>query len=315
LSNAAGSAQKYLEMGNTVKSRSADLSNLQFALLLTVPVLVFLVSLMAYPLGYAFWLSLNNVQYLLGAEDFEYVGFENYVKVIYDGAFWHAAAISVRFTVESVILSIGIGLGLALVMSAQAGRSKIVRTVIMLPWAVSLYGTGVMWFYLLNGQSGIVTTLSTWLGAERGPNLFSSGTIVEILALGNAWNMAPLIAFFLLAGINTIPTRLYHLAQIDRLGTLGQFIHVTLPPLRFTLFVFTSIATMFSFKLFDYINIMSRGGPGNASTVLPYLLYETSFEQLDLGYGAAMSFYLLGMIIASTLLLYFFWGRHEEIAN
>jgi len=295
-----------------MQRKYTELSNLQFALLLTLPILVFLIALMGYPLAYAFFLSLNKIEFILGGESFEYVGLANYRQVLSDPNFWHSLLVSLRFVVESVILTIAIGLALALVLSSSVGRSKLFRTIIMLPWAVSLYGTGIMWFYLLSGQTGIITTISLWLGAERPPNVFTAGTIVEILSVGNAWNMAPLVAFFVLAGIKTIPERLYHLAQIDRMGAFAQFLHVTLPPIRFTLFVFTSIATMFSFKLFDYINIMSRGGPGNASTVLPYLLYDISFEQLDLGYGAAMSFYLLAIIITSTLLLYFLWGRREE---
>jgi len=295
-----------------MKQRSTSLSQLQFALLLTLPVLLFLVVLMAYPLGYAIWLSLNDIQYILGSVQVEFVGLDNYIRAAFDPDFWHAVGVSLRFAIESTILAVTIGLGLALVMNSRIGRSKWLRMIIVMPWAVSLYGTGVMWFYLLSGQSGIVTTFFYWFGSDAPPNLFRANIIIELLALGNAWNMAPLIAFFLLAGMNTIPSRLYHLAQIDRLGIWGQFIHVTLPPLRFTLFVFSNIAIIFSLKMFDYIDVMSRGGPGNASTVVPYLLYDTSFQQLELGYGAAMSFYLLAIIIGSTLLLYLLWGRREE---
>ena len=86
---------------------------------------------------------------------------------------------------------------------------------------------------------------------------------------------------------------------------------VTLPPLRFTFFVFTCIITVLSLKQFDYIFTETQGGPGNASSVLTYQLYKISFINLELGYGAAMSFYLLALILAVTLSLYFFWGRRE----
>lgn len=288
------------------------LSHLQFALMLTLPVLIFLVLLMAYPLGYAVWLSFHDIQFVFGKMRVDYVGLGNFVAVYQSAEFWHAVWISVRFTVESVALTILIGLGLALVMNGALGRSRFMRTLILLPWAVSLYGAGTMWFYLTSGQTGVVTAISYWLGFDRPINLMSASSVVEILALGNAWNLAPLVAFFLLANLTTIPRRLYDLAAIDCLSAWGRFIHVTLPPLRFTLFVFTSIATVLSLRLFDFIDIMSRGGPGDSSTVLPYLLYDISFKQLSLGYGAAMSFYLLALIVLSTLLLYFVWGRREE---
>lgn len=293
-------------------ARSRDLSNLQFALLLTVPVLVFLLVLMVYPLCYALWLSMNNVQYLLGQRVVEYVGFENYIKAYQDVQFWHSTRVSLQFTVEAVVLAVSIGLGLALVMNAARKYSKILNTVIIVPWAVSTYGTAVMWFYLVSGQTGIFTTVCAWFGLPSGPNLLAPSLVVEVLAMGYAWNIAPLVAFFLLAGMKATPKRLYHLAQIDGLGFWGRFVHVTLPPLRFSLFVFTSIVTMFSLKLSDYVSIMTRGGPGDSSNVLPYYLYDISFQQLDLSYGAAMSFYLLALIVVAALLLYVVWGRHEE---
>ena len=289
-----------------------QLSNLQFALLLSLPVLLFLLLVMGYPLVYAIWLSLHDVQFIFGKMRAEYVGVANFAQVIGSEEFWHSIWVSIRFTVESVILTISIGLALALVMNMRMRYRGLIRTIIILPWAVSLYGTGVMWFYLARGQSGIATSISYALGFERAVSFITSRFVIETLALANAWNMAPLVAFFLLANLNTIPQRLYHLADIDQLNLVEKFLHVTLPPLRFTLFVFTAIATVLTLKQFDLVYVLSRGGPGDISTVTPFLLYDVSFKQLLLGYGSAMSFFLLVLIVGSTLLLYFLWGRREE---
>jgi ABC-type sugar transport system permease subunit len=146
-------------------------------------------------------------------------------------------------------------------------------------------------------------------------NFVNQTWVIEVLAVGNAWNMAPLVAFFLLANLKTIPSRLYDLAAVDRLSPLETFRYVTLPPLRFTLFVFTSITTVLSMKLFDFVFVLSGGGPGTTSATLTYEIYKRSFRDLDLGYGAAMSFFLLILILGSTFLLYLVWGRREaEIA-
>jgi multiple sugar transport system permease protein len=135
---------------------------------------------------------------------------------------------------------------------------------------------------------------------------------MEYLAMGAAWNMAPLVAFFLLANMLTTPKRLYDLAKIDRMSAFETFWYVTFPPLRFTLFVFTCITAVLAMKTFDYIWTETQGGPGSASGVLTYVLYKTSFVDLDLGYGAAMSFFLLAVILGSTGFLYLLWGRKEE---
>ena len=124
--------------------------------------------------------------------------------------------------------------------------------------------------------------------------------LAAYLAVGAAWNMAPLVAFFLLANMLTTPERLYDLAKIDQMSRLETFWHVTLPPLRFTLFVFTCITTVLAMKTFDYIFTETQGGPGGASSVLTYTLYKISFVNLDLGASAAQSVILMIIVIALT---------------
>jgi len=109
----------------------------------------------------------------------------------------------------------------------------------------------------------------------------------------------------------TTPQRLYDLAKLDRMTRWETFWNVTLPPLRFTLFVFTCVITVLAIKTFDYIFTATQGGPGNASSVLTYVLYRTSFQNLDLGSGAAMSFYLLALLIGSTAAVVLTWGVRE----
>jgi multiple sugar transport system permease protein len=205
-----------------------------------------------------------------------------------------------------------IGLGLALVLNRRLPLGGLMRTLAILPWVVPLYGAGIMFAYLAKGQTGIGTALAFLFGSTEAVNFVSRDWVIEVLAIGNAWSMAPLVAFFLLANLKTIPQRLYHLAAIDRMGAWQTFWNVTLPPLRFTLFVFTCITTVLSLKLFDFIFVLSAGGPGTASATLTYQIYKISFKDLDLGLGAAMSFLLLAMILASTTLLYLLWGRREE---
>jgi multiple sugar transport system permease protein len=290
--------------------RTTELTNLQFALLLAVPVVFFLVLVIAYPLGYAFWLSFENIQFF-GGYQADFIGLANYSDVLNDGAFWHSTWISIRFTVESVILTLLIGMSLALILNRPMRGRALVRAIVILPWAVSPYGAGIIFQCLVQGQTGLATAVAYLLGSPNAINLLTQQWIVEILAVGNAWNVAPLLAFFLLANMATTPKRLYDLAAIDRMTRWEVFRHVTLPPLRFTLFVFTCIITVLSLRVFDYIYTMSRGGPGDASEVLTYQVYKVSFQDLNLGYGAAMSFYLLVLILVSTALLYVLWGRQE----
>lgn len=290
--------------------RTSELSNLRFALLLALPVLLFLVLVVAYPLGYALWMSLHQVIFFGGYRT-QFIGLDNYAQMFADNRFWWSAWVSIRFTLESVVLAMAIGLGLALLLNRPMPLAGLVRTIVILPWCVSLYGTGIMFSYLATGQNGFGTALAYFFGADQPVNLVNQRWVIEVLAVGNAWNMAPLVAFFLLANLKTIPRRLYDLAAIDRLSPLETFWNVTLPPLRFTIFVFTCITTVLSMKLFDYIFVLSGGGPGTTSAAMTFNIYRISFRDLQLGYGAAQSFFLLFLIVGSTLALYFVWGRKE----
>ena len=294
----------------SVKQRTAELTNFQFSLLLALPVLVFLLLVVAYPLGYALWMSLHEIGFF-GGYRATFVGGENFADVIGDRKFKKSLWITVRFTLESVAIAMVAGLLIALVLNRKMRFAGLVRTIVILPWCISLYGTGIIFSYLAKGQTGIGTAIAYALGIEEAVNVVNRQWVIEVLAVGNAWNMAPLVAFFLLANLKTIPSRLYDLAAIDRMSRFETFLNVTLPPLRFTLFVFTCITTVLSMKLFDFIFVLSGGGPGTASATLTYRIYKESFKDLDLGYGAAMSFILLALILGTTLLLYFLWGRRE----
>ena len=242
----------------------------------------------------------------------------NYRDILLSDEFWWSTLVTIRFVLLSVAFTMTIGLGLALLMNRVKRWRAILGTIIILPWSVSLYGAGVMWQYLSRGQTGVVTSIVNRVLGHDVPetateySLISSRHIVDLLALGNAWNLAPLVAFFLLASLQTIPSRLYDLAMIDRLSVWARFVHVTLPPLRYSLFAFTTITLILSMKLLDFIYVMSAGGPGDASATLSFRLFELAFRQSNYGYSAAMSFYLLFLIVGCALGLLFFWGRKLE---
>jgi len=292
------------------RQKVRELSTFQFALLLTLPVFIFLIAVIIYPLGYAVWASFHRIIFFGGYRT-SFVGFENYSAVLKSPAFWHSLRVSLRFTAESVVLTLLIGLGIALALARSFPGKGVIRSLAILPWAFSRYGVGITFKYLWRGHAGLPTALAYLFGMETRVSVLNHQTVIEGLAIGNAWNLAPLVAFFLLANMETIPSRLYDLAEIDHLGPFGKFFYVTLPYLRYTLFVFTVIVAVLSLKVFDYIFVQTGGGPGVASATLTYQIYKESFQHLNLGYGAAMSFYLLGVILAIAFTLYGVWGRKE----
>jgi multiple sugar transport system permease protein len=303
-------------MANSIQSGSAarpptEMSNLRFALVISIPVLLFLLVVVAYPLAYALYLSFNDVQFF-GGYSADWVGLKNYAVVLSDASFWSSLRLTLQFTAETIVLTILVGMGLALILRRLPLGWRWLRALIILPWAVSPYGAGIFFGNLGRGQTGVGTAIANMFSPGATANLITANFIIEYLAVGAAWNIAPLVAFFLLANMLTIPPRLYDLAKIDQMSPFETFWHVTLPPLRFTIFVFTCITAVLAMKTFDYIFTETQGGPGSASSVLTYTLYKISFVDLNLGYGAAMSFFLLAVILGCTAALYLLWGRREE---
>ena len=296
----------------SIKTKNkSELSDLNFALLMALPVLFFLLFVVIYPLGYAFWMSMHKVT-MFGGLKFKFIGLTNYYKVLVNEKFWDAFFVSIRFTLESTLLTIFLGLVIAIILSKNFKYKTFIRSIVIIPWSISLYGCGIMWAQIGRGQTGLLTAIYHLFGGEDKVNLISRSHVIELLALGNAWNLSPLVAFFLLSNISTIPRRLYDLADIDQMSNFKKFWHVTFPPLRFTVFVFTCITIVMSLKLHDFIYTLSQGGPGRVSSTLTYEIYKLSFKNMQLGLGSAMSFYLLFLIVGSTLMLYWLWGRRVE---
>ena len=285
--------------------------NLRFALLIIVPTVAFLLTMVLYPLIYSIWLSLHSVKQFGGVR-FKFVGFDNYVDVYSDPKFWSSTLVTFRFVAESTILAIVIGVGFALILSNIKRHKVLIRTLVILPWGVSLYATGILFGRMLRDRTGVITSVSNLFGVDYAPDLFGAISAVEMTALAQAWNISPLVAFFVLTNIETIPPQLYNLAKIDKLTRWQTFRYVTYPQIRFTVFVLASVVIIFSFKAYDLIAIMTNGGPARATQTLPLELIEVSFIKRKLGYGAAMSVYLLVMIVGSTLLMYAVWGRKVD---
>ena len=285
--------------------------NLKFALFIIIPTIAFLLTMVVYPLGYSIWLSFHNIKQFGGLK-FRNVGLNNYIDVYGDPRFWDSTWVTLQFVFESTLIAIITGVGFALVLSGITRYKLILRTIVILPWGVSLYATGILFGRLLRDRTGVLTVIFEKMGVGMIPELFQAHLAVHMTALAQAWNIAPLVAFFVLTNIETIPPQLYHLAKIDKLTRWQSFWYVTYPQIRFTVFVLTCVVVIFSFKAYDLIAIMTNGGPARATQTLPLELIEVSFIKRNLGYGAAMSVYLLAMIIGSTLLLYFLWGRRAE---
>lgn len=271
----------------------------RFALLVTIPVAIFLLAWVIYPISYSFWLSLNTFVVKHGELQAVFVGLQNYVTAVQDPAVQGSFLVTLEVDVGGIAMTVGMALAIALVLNEILPLSGFWKVVCLLPWAISDFGTGVAWRWIWEGGYGLFNGILTHLGFKSNVSGFvTTQTAIPVLWIAYAWHLAPLGAFFLLASLTVIPQDLYNAAKVDGARALDRFRRVTLPFIRYSLLITLVIATIFITDTIDEVLTITSGGPGDASTTMTYEIYTQTFVLYKLGYGAAISYLLLLFVIA-----------------
>ena len=256
-----------------------------------LPALAIILAILAYPMAASLWLSLHHVALAGGRLQQDFVGFANYSDLLASDTFRLAVANSAFFSVCEVVAVVGLGLGVALLLNHPIGRSGLFRVLLIVPWAIAPVANAVLWKWILNANYGILNAILvqfglidgyvTWLGTPT--------RALQMLLIVDIWKSIPFIALLLLAGLQKIPAMLYRAARLDGANAWQQFRFVTLPSLRTTLAIAIILQTLWSFKLFDLIYVLTRGGPADGTLLLNYLAYRETFNFLHIGNGAAVA--------------------------
>ena len=299
-------------MLRTTPSQLAPLarSDERFALKSVGVVVAFNLSIIILPMIYAVWTSFFDRDVILRTNDF--VGLDHYRVVLSDTAALAAIGRSFEFTVTAGLSTVVISLFLALTLNEEFVGFRAVRSVILLPWAVSEVVSATCWIFMTSPTFGVLTGLTYRLGlTSDNYQWIDENTALYWVAVAFVWHFAPLGAFFLLAALQTVPSNLYNAARIDRANVLDRFMHVTVPHIRSTLMVVLVVITVEAFRNFDIMFALTHGGPGVASQTFPYLIFRYSFEfsRYGLASAAANVLVVIGMVL--TILYYLVLSRRK----
>ena len=261
------------------------------ALVLVAPALLTLVAVIGYPIVRSVLLSFQDAKLTAGAIGTAWVGLGNYQKLPDDEAFSIALRNSAFFTVCEVILVVVIALLTAMLLNTPQGRKPFFTTILLIPWVIAPVANAVLWKWILHANYGVLNAIVVGLGiSERPINwLGTPETALRMLLLADIWKSIPFIALLLLAGLQNIPNYLYKAARLDGATAWQQFRFVTLPGLRTPLALAVILQTIWSFKVFDLIFVLTKAGPADGTLLLNFLAYRVSFNFLDFGYGAAIA--------------------------
>jgi ABC-type sugar transport system permease subunit len=256
------------------------------------------------PLARAAWMSLFDIS-LVRPGDEPFVGLRNYIEQLTSGDFWAATSRALFFTVVSTALELGLGLGLALLMDQPLRLRWLLRSIIILPWALPTIVNALMWRWIDNAEYGALNAVLTQLGLQHDyqPWLSNSDTAMWMVIAADVWKMTPLVAILLLAGLQSVDRELIDVARVDGAGALQTFRHILLPLVMPVVLIVLVLRTMEAFKVFDIIWIMTRGGPANATQTIAIYAYQTAYQGFDFGRGAALG-YLIALIIMVLAAIY-----------
>jgi multiple sugar transport system permease protein len=258
---------------------------------LVIPALVVMAAVILYPIARSIVLSFQEAKLSAGEIGTAWAGGENYRRISEDDTFKLALRNSAFFTVSEVLLVLAIALGVALLLNTRAGRNPIYTTILLVPWVIAPVANAVLWKWILHANYGALNALLTALGiTDRYVNwLGTPGLALRMLLLADVWKSVPFIALILLAGLQNIPAALYKAAKLDGANVWQRFRYVTVPGLRTPLALAVILQTIWSFKVFDLIFVLTKAGPADATLLLNFLAYRVSFNFLDFGYGAAIA--------------------------
>lgn len=276
----------------------------RFALLMILPTVVAVLAVMGYPWLYSFWLSLNNLNLL--TRRWTFVGLQNYANVVPDQVFVDALIRTIWFSALVVGGGTLIGLLMALVLNEAFKGRGLMRSVMLMPWAVAPVVVGKLFALIYSGQYGVLNGLLYQLGLIDSyvPFLAEARRALILMAGASIWQSAPLSGLLLLAALQSIPGNLYNAARIDGANAFQRFRQITLPWLRPMLLLIVILNTINAVMTFDLIYVLTQGGPGEATTVLSWLGFITFFNFSRYGEGTAI-LYILSIISMVLAVVYF----------
>ncbi len=239
-----------------------------------------------------------------------FVGLENYRRLLDDPRFWLAFRNTAYFVLVGGPLSIAVSLAAALLLDARLGRFRgFFRSVLFLPVVTTLVAVAVVWRYLYHPRLGLLNHLLARVGIDPIDWLGDPAWAMPAIILLAVWKNFGFNMVVFLAGLQSVPARLYEAACLDGAGAWQQFRRVTLPLLRPTLVFVTIITGIGYFQLFAEPYVMTQGGPAGATLSVVLLMYEEGFRWWNMGYGAAVAFVLFTVILVLTLLQLMWQGR------
>ena len=281
--------------------------------LFLLPLIIILLSFIFSPMLYSLYLSFHSYNLTMAYKGVQFVGLRNYERFLFGGDFVNSLLVTLRFSICAVVIELVLGFSIALVLCRQFFGRIIVRTFILTPMLIAGVVVGAMWTIILNDQFGVINAIIGVFGIPKQAWLSNPSLVVPSLILTDVWQSTPFVILVLMAGMQSLPHELYEAAEVDGASYFQKLFRLTIPLLTPLILIVTTIRIMDAFRLADRVLVLTGGGPGTRSMVLNMYNYRETFISFNLGFGAAISWVILTLIMILSICLFSLSDRENTL--
>jgi multiple sugar transport system permease protein len=270
-------------------------------LLYLAPALAFVAAFTVYPLAQMSWMSLHNWSLIAQAK---FIGLGNFVKIWHDPQFWVSLGFTFKYTLLITPILMILGILIALLTEVNSPLRRFTRAVVFAPVVIGLGASSLLWYWLFSYDFGLVNRMLLDLGIITAPIVwFGADANVALWAviISIVWKVLGFGMILFIAAIQAIPGEINEACMVDGATYWQRVRRITLPLMARTILLVTLVSAIGSLLAFDQFYIMTAGQPRNLTSTSVFLIYLNSFPYLKLGYGAAMSLVLAGIILICTI--------------
>jgi multiple sugar transport system permease protein len=288
------------------RRRSRGIGERRLGQLMLAPSMILILLVAAYPIIYAIWLSLHDYSLINpGLSRWDIGG--NYSEALGSSEFWAAFQTTFVFTIITVFLELVLGLGMAIAMHSAFRGQGLLRTTVLVPWAVLTVVTAIMWRTIFEAPLGLVPSVLETVGI--GQDIVWLGQkpyALIVMIIADVWKASPFMALLLLAGLQVIPNEIYEAARVDGASVWQRFVRITLPLLKPAILVALIFRTLDALRIFDLPFVLTKGAQGT-NTLSLYAYQQLQQNQL-IGLGSALSVLTFLIVMAVSMFYIRFVG-------
>lgn len=249
------------------------------------PVFILLALLVVYPIAYAFYLSVMDTNL---TTKWEFVGLSNYISLLKDGSMINSLKVTFLFTIVVVLGHLAVGTILALAMNKKKPGVTVLRTILIIPWLLPDVVVALLYKWIFNANYGVFNTILIRLGIlQKNQAWLSTGSAFVILAIVCIWKGYALIMVNVMAGLQSVPEDIYEAAKLDGAKPVQTFFKITLPMIRPVISTAVILDTVWWFKHYTIIKLLTDGGPGSSTSTVSISIYKEAFTFHNYGTAEA----------------------------